>query len=91
METAQVAGSPYAIVPSAAVGSGLANYDIDYVNGALTVNQRDLTITANDRTKTYGNAVTFDETTPGDFSVVGLVNTDTVTSITLTSGNCPDV
>jgi D-alanyl-lipoteichoic acid acyltransferase DltB (MBOAT superfamily) len=31
--TAGVAGSPYAIVPSAAVGTGLANYSIAYVNG----------------------------------------------------------
>jgi len=28
----------YAIVPSAAVGTGLANYNISYVNGTLTVN-----------------------------------------------------
>src|SRR4030095_15233832 len=85
--TATVAGSPYAIVPSAAVGTGLANYDISYVNGSLTVEARDLTITASNKTKTYGDTVTFDETTPStDFSVVGLVNADTVASITLTSG-----
>ncbi len=30
-------GSPYDIVPSAAVGIGLANYDIHYVNGYLTI------------------------------------------------------
>ncbi len=84
--TATVAGSPYTIVPSAAVGTGLANYDISYVNGSLTVEARDLTITAADKTKTYGDTVVFDETTPsGDFSVAGLVNTDTVDSITLTS------
>jgi hypothetical protein len=35
---ATMAGSPYAIVPSQAVGSGLGNYVIAYVNGALTVN-----------------------------------------------------
>ena len=35
--TATVAGSPYSIVPSAAVGSGLGNYTIAYVNGTLTV------------------------------------------------------
>ncbi len=34
---ATVAGSPYAIVPSGAVGSGLGNYTIAYVNGTLTV------------------------------------------------------
>jgi alpha-D-ribose 1-methylphosphonate 5-triphosphate synthase subunit PhnH len=85
--TATVADSPYAIVPSAAVGTGLDNYDIGYVNGSLTVNQKPLTITASNRTKTYGDTVTFDETTPStDFSVgAGLINGDTVNSITLTS------
>ena len=84
--TATVAGSPYDIIPSAAVGTGLANYDISYVNGSLTVEARDLTITATNKTKTYGDTVVFDQTTPsGDFSVVGLVNADTVDSITLTS------
>ena len=84
--TATVAGSPYDIVPSAAVGTGLGNYDIAYQNGKLTVDARDLTITASDTTKTYGDTVTFDGTTPSiDFSVVGLVNSDTVDSITLTS------
>ena len=35
--SATSAGSPYAIVPSAANGRGLANYTILYVDGALTV------------------------------------------------------
>ena len=35
--TAGVSGSPYSIVPSAAVGTGLSNYTISYVNGSLTV------------------------------------------------------
>jgi hypothetical protein len=34
---ATAAGSPYPIVPSAAVGSGLGNYTINYINGALTI------------------------------------------------------
>ncbi len=34
-----MAGSPYRIVPSAAVGTGLSNYMITYENGALTVNR----------------------------------------------------
>jgi hypothetical protein len=36
--SATVAGSPYAIVPSGAVGTGLDNYTISYANGSLTVN-----------------------------------------------------
>ena len=36
--TATVAGSPYDITASDAVGSGLDNYTISYVAGMLTVN-----------------------------------------------------
>ena len=84
--TATVAGSPYVITPSAAVGTGLANYVITYHNApiGLTVNARPLHITANDRTKTYGDAVVF----AGTEFITGmgdLVNSDTVTSVTLTS------
>ena len=80
--TATVAGSPYPITPSAAVGTGLANYTISYVPGALTVSPAALTITANDRTKPYGTTVTFAGT---EFTVTGLQGTDSVTSVTLTS------
>jgi hypothetical protein len=84
--TATVAGSPYAITPTNAVGTGLANYSINYVNGSLTVDPRPLTITATNKTKTYGDVVTFDETTPStDFTVGALVNSDTVDHVTLTS------
>jgi hypothetical protein len=42
--SAPVSGSPYAIVPSAASGTGLGKYAITYVDGSLTVAKRDLTI-----------------------------------------------
>ena len=62
---ASVAGSPYAIVPSAAV-SDPSNYTIVYVNGQLTVNKAPLTITANPKSKTYGAAdPTFTDTISG--------------------------
>ncbi len=80
--TATVAGSPYPITPSAAVGTGLSNYTIAYVAGALTVTPAPLTVTATDRTKTYGQAVIFAGT---EFSVSGLLGTDTVTSVSLAS------
>jgi hypothetical protein len=80
--TASVAGSPYAIVASAAVGSGLGNYLIGYVNGALTVTQKALTVTANSTSKTYGQTVTF---AGSEFTTSGLVNGDSVSSVTLTS------
>ena len=84
--TATVSGSPYAIVASAAVGTGLDNYDIAYVDGSFTVDPKDLTITAADQSKTYGDAFTFLGT---EFTSDGLVNSDTVTSVTLTSDGAP--
>src|SRR5205814_504304 len=73
----------YAIVPSAAVGTGLDNYTISYVNGALTIDAKALTVTANTPAhKTYGATVIFNGT---EFTTSGLVNTDTVTSVTMAS------
>ena len=72
----------YAIVPSSAQGTGLANYTVSYVDGTLTVNAKTLTVTATDRTKTYGDAVTFAGT---EFTTNGLAGSDSVTSVTLTS------
>src|SRR5205085_1583867 len=82
---ASVGGSPYAIVPSAAVagaGTNLANYTITYANGSLTVNAKALTITATDRSKSYGDAVTFVGT---EFTATAMVGTESVASVTLTS------
>ena len=79
---ASAAIGTYSIVPSAAVGTGLSNYSISYANGTLTVNQKALTVTANNRSKTYGDVVTFAGT---EFTTSGLVNSDTVTSVTLAS------
>jgi hypothetical protein len=53
--TATVAGSTYPIVASAAVGTGLGNYTISYVDGALTVKKRLITITADAKAKTFGD------------------------------------
>src|SRR5438552_9675072 len=82
--TATVAGSSYAVTASAAVGTGLANYTITYHDGHLTVNPKGLDITANNRTKTYGDSVTF----AGAEFIAGagqLINGDSVTSVTLMS------
>ncbi len=45
----------YPITPSAAVGSGLDNYAISYVNGTFTVNPLDIHVTADAQSKTYGD------------------------------------
>src|SRR5439155_25005097 len=54
--TASGSASPYAIVPSAATGTGLGNYTIGYVNGTLTVTPAALTIAADGKTRAYGTA-----------------------------------
>ena len=52
------------------------------MNGTLTVNTKPLTVTANSRSKTYGDTVDV----PGDrVHDTALVGTDSVTSVTLTS------
>ena len=61
---------------------GLANYTISYVNGALTVNAGRADDHGQRPSKTYGQTVTFAGT---EFTDSGLVNGDTVTSVTLTS------
>jgi hypothetical protein len=52
---ATVAGSPYAIVSSDAIGTGLENYDITYLDGQFTVGERPITVTADPQTKVYGD------------------------------------
>ena len=57
-ETADVAGSPYAITASDPVGIDLANYDITFETGELTVTPAPLTITALDQEpKLYGTYI----------------------------------
>lgn len=79
---ASVAGGPYAIVASGATGTGLANYNVQYVDGSLTVSKADLTITASNQTKTYGSAFNF---TGNEYAYNGLVSGDSISNIGLTS------
>ncbi|MBI3174031.1 MAG: Ig-like domain repeat protein, partial [Chloroflexi bacterium] len=79
---ATAAVGPYAITASGATGTGLGNYAITYHDGSLTVAAKALSITASNGTKTYGDTKTFAGT---EFTANGLVNSDTVTSVTLTS------
>jgi len=81
-KTANAATTPYAITASNATGSGLGNYTITYVNGKLTVNKADLSITANDATKTYGDTANLGSTA---FGTSGLKNNDSVSGVTLAS------
>ncbi len=78
--TAAVGG--YSITPSAAVGTGVANYNITYDTGALTVTAATLTITASPQSKTFGTTLNLGTTA---FTTTVLSNSDTVTGVTLTS------
>ena len=65
-------------------GTAAGNYALTATTATTTANitPAGLTITANDVSKTYGETVTFAGT---EFTDSGLVNSDTVTSVTLTS------
>ena len=62
--------------------AGDSSYAASSGPGDLTVAKASLTITASDRTKTYGDTVTSAGT---EFTPSGLVNGDTVSSVTLAS------
>jgi hypothetical protein len=79
--SADVGGGPYAITGSGAVGTGLGNYVISYVSGALTVTPAALVITALDRIRRVGEAIDL----TGGYTVAGLVNGDSVLSVLLQS------
>src|SRR5439155_1150424 len=74
----------YKLRPGAATGGTFtaSNYTITYVAGTLTANAAALTITATNRSKTYGATLTLGGS---EITTSGLVNGDTVTSVTLTS------
>lgn len=80
--SAPIDGSPYVINGNMPMGTGLDNYEILIVPGSLTINNRQLDITVNSATKTYGDTLLFNGT---EFTSVGLQSGDTLTSLTITS------
>ena len=72
----------YSTVCTGPVSSGLGK-PVTYTNGTYTVTKAPLTITAKSFTKTYGDVLTLDGAT--DFTATGLVGSDTVDSVTLTT------
>jgi hypothetical protein len=76
----------YNIVPSAATDGTFtaSNYNITYANGTLTVAAKDLTITANNGSATYGTAFTVGAGSE-NFTSSGLVNSETIGTITIAS------
>lgn len=74
----------YVITADNADGTGLANYDITYVDGVLSVGRAGLTITAHDASKPWGQPAQLD-----GYAVEGLLNTDSVRHVTLRSDGGP--
>ncbi|WP_186766644.1 beta strand repeat-containing protein [Puniceibacterium confluentis] len=82
VDSATVVDGPYAISGTVAAGSGLENYDLVVLDGTMAVTPAPLTITPDDQSKLFGDLFTFGGT---EFSADGLVLTDAVTGVTLTS------
>jgi hypothetical protein len=74
-------GSPYTITYSFAGDANLAPA-VNDSSTVLTVDKAALSIAANDKSKTYGSAITLDGAT--DFTPTGLQDGETVGSVTLT-------
>ncbi|MFL0809643.1 MAG: filamentous hemagglutinin N-terminal domain-containing protein [Agarilytica sp.] len=72
------------IEPSAATGGTFtaSNYAITYTNNDLVIDPVALSVTANLQSRTYGNTLALGST---EFTPVGLVNGDTIDSVTLSS------
>ena len=74
MSASHVAGSPYPITASGAVGD---DYAISYVSGSLDITTAPLTITADNKSKVYGAALPMLTASFG-----GFVNGDTASNLT---------
>jgi autotransporter-associated beta strand protein len=79
-------GATDGILASAAQGTGLSNYSITYVAGTLTIDRKALTVTANNDSKTYGDVKTYGSGLTA-FTSSGLVNSETIGSVTITDTN----
>jgi MBG domain (YGX type) len=104
--TATVAGSPYSIVPSAAVGARLNNYSIAYGTGSLKVKPAPLTIIADNKTMSFGGAIPaltasyfgfVNGTTPASLATAVQLSTSVTNNsqagaypITIVGGSSPD-
>ncbi|MEP6873684.1 MAG: filamentous hemagglutinin N-terminal domain-containing protein, partial [Burkholderiales bacterium] len=81
--TATVSGGPYAIAIAQGTVTSTAGYALVFdASGSLAVTPRALTVQASNGTHVYGNALSFADT---EFSTTGLVNSDSVASVSLAS------
>lgn len=70
----------YVITASNADGTGLSNYDINYVDGTLSIGKAGLTISANNISKRIGQLLALD-----GYRSSGLLNGDSIDSVSLFS------
>ena len=90
LSTTATTGSPVGSYPiTTTVGTlSATNYSFTPVNGTLTIAQRDLTIRANDQSKTYGTVANLG-TTAFTITSGSLLSGDSITGVTLTSTGSP--
>ncbi len=81
-----VLGSPYQITATLSPAVVLSNYTVTNVGANFTIAPKALTITASDRLKTLGEAITF---AGSEFTSTGLIAGDTISSVSLTSAGAP--
>ncbi|MGF7042248.1 MBG domain-containing protein [Mucilaginibacter lappiensis] len=85
ISTTVVTNSPVNTYPITASGAASANYTFVYNPGTLTVTPKALTITANNKTKPFGQALTGGSGSTA-FTSAGLINTETIGSVTIAYG-----
>ncbi|HUJ72910.1 MAG TPA: MBG domain-containing protein, partial [Verrucomicrobiae bacterium] len=73
---ANASAGNYSIIPSAAIGTGLANYTITYSNGTLMVNQASVTGSITASNKVYDGTTV---ATIASYGLAGVFSNDTVT------------
>src|SRR5215469_150587 len=83
---ATVAGSPYAITASNAVGSGLSNYTINYVSGLLTVTPAVLNAGLSGTVSKVFDGTTTAILVPANYVLGGIIGSDAVSLNNPTSG-----
>jgi hypothetical protein len=77
-----------AITQNTVTNANNANYDITFVDGTLTINRRPVTVTADDKTRVYGDAnpaLTFAVAADGTGTSRGMYNSQTLTGAVATA------
>jgi gliding motility-associated-like protein len=85
ISTTAVTNSPVNTYPITASGAVSSNYTFVYQPGTLTVTAAPLTITANNKGKAFGQAISGGAGST-EFTSTGLVNSETIGSVTITYG-----